>query len=178
MVLRGIHVYPVKSLGGCAVAEADVDALGLAGDRRFLVVDPAGRFLTQRTHPRMALIATRLDAATLTLSAVGAGSVAIPRAPDAKLYAGRQRAVVEYSAQHGPHYQKYSLSAEPLYSTCTRALTLRVSQAVVNREPLRDVFSDFINTWPPPGPSSPPGNPPKPRPRSNASAPPTPPTPR
>ena len=82
MVLRGIHVYPVKSLGGCAVAEADVDALGLAGDRRFLVVDPAGRFLTQRTHPRMALIATRLDAATLTLSAVGAGSVAIPRAPD------------------------------------------------------------------------------------------------
>jgi uncharacterized protein YcbX len=82
MVLRGIHVYPVKSLGGCAVAEAEVDALGLAGDRRFLVVDPAGRFLTQRAHPRMALIATRLDAATLTLSAVGPGSVAIPRAPD------------------------------------------------------------------------------------------------
>ena len=82
MVLRGIHVYPVKSLGGCAVAEAEVDALGLAGDRRFLVVDPAGRFLTQRAHPRMALIATRLDAATLTLSAVGPGSVAIPRASD------------------------------------------------------------------------------------------------
>ncbi len=82
MVLRGIHVHPVKSLGGCAVAEAEVDALGLVGDRRFLVVDPEGRFLTQRTLPRMALIATRLDAATLTLTAAGAGSVEVPRAPD------------------------------------------------------------------------------------------------
>ena len=60
MVLRAIHVYPVKSLGGCAVAEAEVDALGFVDDRRFLVVDPAGRFLTQRTLPRMALIAARL----------------------------------------------------------------------------------------------------------------------
>ena len=82
MVLRGIHVHPVKSLGGCAVAEAEVDALGLVGDRRFLVVDPEGRFLTQRTLPRMALIATQLDAATLTLTAAGAGSVVVPRAPD------------------------------------------------------------------------------------------------
>jgi hypothetical protein len=64
------------------VAEAEVDALGLVGDRRFLVVDPEGRFLTQRTLPRMALIATRLDAATLTLTAAGAGSVEVPRAPD------------------------------------------------------------------------------------------------
>jgi uncharacterized protein YcbX len=82
MVLRGIHVYPVKSLGGCAVQEAEVDALGLVGDRRFLVVDSEGRFLTQRTLPRMALIATQLDAATLTLTAAGAGSVAVSRAPD------------------------------------------------------------------------------------------------
>jgi len=82
MVLRGIHVHPVKSLGGCAVVEADVDALGLAGDRRFLVVDPAGRFLSQRTLPRMALIATRLDAVTLTLIAPGAGAFSVPRAPD------------------------------------------------------------------------------------------------
>lgn len=82
MVLRAIHVYPVKSLGGCAVAEAEVDALGFVDDRRFLVVDPAGRFLTQRTLPRMALIAARLEATTLTLTAPGAGTLAVPRAPD------------------------------------------------------------------------------------------------
>lgn len=82
MHLSGLFVYPVKSLRGCAVAALAVDDLGGAGDRRFLVVDAAGRFLTQRTLPRMALIATALDADTLRLSAAGAGTLAVPRAPD------------------------------------------------------------------------------------------------
>lgn len=66
--LSGLFLYPVKSLGGCTLASAEVDALGLVGDRRFLVVDETGRFLTQRTLPRMALVATALDATHLTLS--------------------------------------------------------------------------------------------------------------
>jgi len=82
MHLSGLFLYPVKSLRGCAVASAEVDALGLVGDRRFLVVDPAGRFLTQRTLPRMALIGTALTAEMLTLSAPGALAIAVPRAPD------------------------------------------------------------------------------------------------
>jgi len=80
--LSGLYRYPVKSLRGCAVPVADVDALGLAGDRRFLVVDETGRFLTQRTLPRMALIATALDAGSLTLSADGAGAISVPTASD------------------------------------------------------------------------------------------------
>ena len=82
MHLSGLFLYPVKSLGGCSVTTADVDDLGLVGDRRFLVVDDTGRFLTQRTLPRMALVATALAADTLTLSAAGAGSVTVRRAPD------------------------------------------------------------------------------------------------
>ena len=82
MHLSGLLVYPVKSLRGCAVASADVDALGLVGDRRFMVVDESGRFLTQRTLPRMALIATTLSTATLTLSARNAGELTVPRASD------------------------------------------------------------------------------------------------
>jgi uncharacterized protein YcbX len=83
MHLTGLFVYPVKSLRGCAVASAEVDDLGAVGDRRFLVVDDTGRFLTQRTLPRMALIATALSPHTLTLSAPSSGSVEISRAPDA-----------------------------------------------------------------------------------------------
>jgi uncharacterized protein len=82
MHLSGLYIYPVKSLRGCAVTESALDDLGLVGDRRFLVVDENGRFLTQRALPRMALIATALTADKLTLSAQNAGSVAIPRAPD------------------------------------------------------------------------------------------------
>src|SRR4051812_6316663 len=61
MHLSALYIYPVKSLRGCAVAAADVDDLGLVGDRRFMVIDAtSGTFLTQRTIPRMARIATGL----------------------------------------------------------------------------------------------------------------------
>jgi uncharacterized protein YcbX len=77
--LSGLFLYPVKSLRGCAVDAAAVDALGLAGDRRFLVVDETGAFLTQRVLPRMAQISTALTPDTLTLSAETHGSVSVNR---------------------------------------------------------------------------------------------------
>ena len=80
--VTGLFLYPVKSLRGVAVPAAEIDALGFVGDRRFLVIDTTGRFLTQRTQPRMALVDAILSADTLTLSATGAGSVSVPRAPD------------------------------------------------------------------------------------------------
>ena len=82
MHLSGLFIYTVKSLRGFPVNSASVDALGLVGDRRFLVVDETGRFLTQRTLPRMALVTTALDATHLTLSAAGAGSVRVPLVSD------------------------------------------------------------------------------------------------
>lgn len=82
MHLASLFLYPVKSLRGCAVTSAAVDDLGLIGDRRFLVVDENGRFLTQRAVARMALVDTALSTDTLTLSAANAGSVSVPRASD------------------------------------------------------------------------------------------------
>ena len=55
--LTGLYLYPVKSLGGYAVAEAEVTARGLRHDRRWLLVDERNRFLTQRQHPELALLA-------------------------------------------------------------------------------------------------------------------------
>lgn len=81
--VTGLYLYPVKSLSGYAVPAAEIDALGFVGDRRFLVVDETGKFLTQRVLPRMACIATHLVAGTLTLSADGAGSISVPTASDA-----------------------------------------------------------------------------------------------
>ncbi|HEX8328143.1 MAG TPA: MOSC N-terminal beta barrel domain-containing protein [Hymenobacter sp.] len=54
--LTGLYVYPVKSLGGYAVPEADVTARGLRHDRRWLLVDERNRFMTQRQEPAMALL--------------------------------------------------------------------------------------------------------------------------
>jgi uncharacterized protein YcbX len=78
MHLSGIFIYPVKSLRGIAVHEAKIDALGLIGDRRFLVLDQQGKFLTQRTVPRMALIRTQLTSTDLILSSIGANDFVVP----------------------------------------------------------------------------------------------------
>ena len=55
--LTGLYLYPVKSLGGYAVADAEVTARGLRHDRRWLLVDGRNRFMTQRQQPELALLA-------------------------------------------------------------------------------------------------------------------------
>jgi uncharacterized protein YcbX len=53
--LSEIWVYPVKSFGGISLQEAQVTDRGLELDRRWLLVDDDGRFLSQREHPQLAL---------------------------------------------------------------------------------------------------------------------------
>ncbi len=54
--LSEIWIYPIKSLGGIQVTEALVQERGLQYDRRWMIVDPQGRFLTQRTVHEMVLL--------------------------------------------------------------------------------------------------------------------------
>jgi len=82
MHVAGLHIHPVKSLRGLAVEAAQVDELGLVGDRRFLVVDPEGTFMTQRGVPAMARVGAFLDDSNLTLRAEGMGVIRVRREPD------------------------------------------------------------------------------------------------
>lgn len=58
--LSEIYIYPVKSLGGISLETSFVESRGLRYDRRWLLVDETGKFITQRTHPEMALIKVEL----------------------------------------------------------------------------------------------------------------------
>ncbi|MER6357188.1 MOSC N-terminal beta barrel domain-containing protein [Streptomyces sp. NPDC001634] len=58
--LHSIHVHPVKALRGQALREAAVEPWGLAGDRRWALIDEAGKVVTQREHPHLALAAAEL----------------------------------------------------------------------------------------------------------------------
>ncbi len=78
VTITQLWIYPVKALGGARVERARVDDRGLEGDRRFMVVDADGRFLTQRRHPRMACVRARLDGPTLRLEHAG-GALDVPR---------------------------------------------------------------------------------------------------
>ena len=81
--LASLHIYPVKGIKGIELDQARVTARGLEHDRRFLVVDPAGEFFTQREHPQMATIWTEVADGELRLSAPDFDEVALPVAPTA-----------------------------------------------------------------------------------------------
>ena len=74
-----LHIYPIKSCRGIALDSAKLAPTGLVDDRHWMLVRPNGRFITQREHPRMALIGTQVDAGALTLTAPGQPAIAVPR---------------------------------------------------------------------------------------------------
>jgi uncharacterized protein len=79
--LLSIHVHPVKALRGQAPREAVVEPWGLAGDRRWALIDDGGKVVTQRQQPRLALAAAELlPGGGVRLSAPGrpALRVAVP----------------------------------------------------------------------------------------------------
>lgn len=81
-VLRAIHVHPVKSVAGYAPDEAAVEPWGLAGDRRWMLVDGDFRYVTQRLHPRLALCSAHpLPGGGLRISAPGAQPLDVPLPP-------------------------------------------------------------------------------------------------
>ena len=65
MHLSELHIYPIKSLGGIAVSEVIVEPKGFRHDRRFMLVSPTGKFMTQRTDHQMALIDVAIQDNTL-----------------------------------------------------------------------------------------------------------------
>lgn len=74
-ILSEITLYPIKSCAGMALRSATVTRAGLMTeqiyDREWVVVDENGNAMTQREHPRMALVVPKLKADTLELRAPG-----------------------------------------------------------------------------------------------------------
>jgi hypothetical protein len=56
-----LFIYPVKSLGGFEVSSALLTDRGLQYDRRWMLVDKDGNFLTQREYAVMSLLQTAIE---------------------------------------------------------------------------------------------------------------------
>lgn len=67
MNVTSLHVYPIKGCRGHSVASAVVDALGFVGDRRLMLVDVTGRFVSQREEQLLATIEPELVDNRLTV---------------------------------------------------------------------------------------------------------------
>lgn len=74
MQIQSLYFYPVKSLAGVAVDALGLDDFGPAGDRRWMITDVLGRFLTQRDYPQLARIPVHLEAGSVVIEVPGEGA--------------------------------------------------------------------------------------------------------
>ena len=61
MKVTEINIYPVKSTRRIALTESEVLPRGLPWDRRWMLVDDDGKFITARQHPSLALVSTEIN---------------------------------------------------------------------------------------------------------------------
>lgn len=59
--VTGLYRYPVKSCRGERLETAAVEPWGLAGDRRWMLVDDDGRVVTARDYPSLVLVTSSAD---------------------------------------------------------------------------------------------------------------------
>lgn len=79
--LAGLNLYPIKSARGIALSEWDVDDFGLRYDRRWMVVDGGGEFISQRTHPQLALVIPSIEDGALKIEGPGRPPLRVPLDP-------------------------------------------------------------------------------------------------
>ena len=75
--LSAIHIFPVKSCAPLTPLEAVVERRGLRHDRRWIVVDAQGRFMTARKHPRMTRVIATIDGDALRVEAPGMSPIEV-----------------------------------------------------------------------------------------------------
>ena len=82
LTVSALHIYPVKGLKGVDLEESRLTERGFEHDRRWMVVDAAGEFLSQRVLPRMATVWTAIEDGALELAAPDMPPLRLPLAPE------------------------------------------------------------------------------------------------
>ncbi len=68
VTLSALWIYPLKSARGIEVSQAELTPMGLKHDRRWMLINSDGRFLTQRELPAMAQLSVEITAQGLKCS--------------------------------------------------------------------------------------------------------------
>jgi uncharacterized protein YcbX len=76
--ISALYVYPVKACRGVRVASSRVVARGFEHDRRYMIVDTAGRFISQREVPKLSLVSTAFERGGIVLSRDGQQDFLLP----------------------------------------------------------------------------------------------------
>ena len=86
MKVTEINIYPIKSTRRIALQQSAVLPRGLPWDRRWMLVDAQGRFITARQHPTLAMVQTDVKDPVVQVSAEGRKPLLLPlRPPDGQI---------------------------------------------------------------------------------------------
>jgi len=111
MRLVEIRHYPVKGLRGYSLQKADAQRIGLAGDRRWMIVDETGKFITQRQYPKLAQVDASPTARGVALrhATLGAIEVDFPseRAPIETVVVWRDAVPARLAESAGPYLSAF-----------------------------------------------------------------------
>ena len=78
--IRHLFTYPIKSLAGIACDELMLDDRGAQGDRRWMLVDSQGRFISQREWPKLCLFKVSSIGSGYEIRSHSGDVVHVPRA--------------------------------------------------------------------------------------------------
>jgi uncharacterized protein len=78
--ISGLYIYPIKSCAGISLNAARLLPTGLEYDRYWMVTDPHGNMLTQRSHASLALVKVALGERELIVTAPGMDELRTPLA--------------------------------------------------------------------------------------------------
>lgn len=65
--IKSLHIYPIKSLGGITLSSTKVERRGFQFDRRWMLIDENGRFISQRENHQLALLQPEIHGEKMTI---------------------------------------------------------------------------------------------------------------
>ena len=143
MRISEINIYPIKSLAGISLQEAMVEDRGLQFDRRWMLVDDANQFMTQRNFPAMALIRVAAYDSHLTAS-INSRKLEIPFAPDTDICAN----VTVWNSKVSARIYENEINlwfSQILQTDCKLVLMTEESKRMVNPEYAIRKFEDAVS---------------------------------
>lgn len=149
-VVSALYVYPLKSAGGVALDAVELDDRGPRADRRWMVVDDQGRFLSQRRVATLALVAPSLTSEGLMLMAPGMPALAVrqpedtPAAPaiEGRVYGGSCRVLIASPAANAWLTRFLGVSARLVFQPDSTVLPMSSDYAGAITAPRRIALTD------------------------------------
>lgn len=149
-VVSALYVYPLKGARGVPLDLVELDDRGPRADRRWMVVDDQGNFLSQRKVGALALIVPRLSTEGLVLTAPGMPALAVRQPEDTptasaiegSVYSGACRVLVASHAANAWLTRFLGLSARLVYQPDSAVLPMRPDFAGGLQTPRRIALTD------------------------------------